>query len=349
MVGSLARRALSSGVLLMSLSPAADHRTRGLPAGVLGAQQATGGTQIDVLRRGDVRIDSGRFTVVATRRDERLARSLVSAALANDTFPGLPRPKAAVLLAIAPDALTFRSWIGPQAPEWGAAVAFPSLGRIVMQGSNAGGDAGDPVVVLRHELAHLALHERLGRLAPRWFDEGYASFAAAEWSRDQLFETSFGLVWRGMPSTDSLDVGFGGTAGQASWSYALAYRVVAELSALDGQNGLTNFFRYWAESRSFETAVRRAFGMTGVQFDDYWHKRTRRRYGALALVSNLSVVFGFFALLLGPIFVSRKRRDRARLDEMRMQEAAQEQAARERALQTILLDEQDDDTSGIGP
>ena len=320
-----------------------------LGSGSMEAQSAGRAARVEIPTGGDIRIDSGRFTFVAGRRDERLARSLVSAALANDSFPGLPKPRDAVLVAIAPDPTTFRAWIGPQAPEWGAAVAFPSLRRIVMQGSNAGGDAGDPIVVLRHELAHLALNENLGRLPPRWFDEGYASFSAGEWSREQLFETSFGLVWRSMPSIDSLDRGFQGGAGEAGWSYALAHRVVAELAALDDRNGLSNFFRYWRESRSLETSLRRAFGMTGVQFDQYWHKRTRRRYGALALVSNLSIVFGFFALLLGPIFVSRKRRDRARLDEMRAREAQQEKAARESALEAILGTDVEGNRFEIGP
>ena len=44
--------------------------------------------------------------------------------------------------------------------------------------------------VLRHELAHLALHEALGDLPPRWFDEGYAScrrarVAARRGARDE--------------------------------------------------------------------------------------------------------------------------------------------------------------------
>ncbi|HET7459004.1 MAG TPA: hypothetical protein VFJ74_15255, partial [Gemmatimonadaceae bacterium] len=106
-----------------------------------------------------VRLDSGRFTVVAYGRDMTLARSVLADAVRRDTFPGLPRPRAHVLIAIAPDRSTFREWVGPGAPEWGGAIAFPDERRVVMQGSNAGSDAGDPLAVLRHELAHVALHE----------------------------------------------------------------------------------------------------------------------------------------------------------------------------------------------
>lgn len=294
---------------------------------------------------GAVRIDSGRFTVVAGAHDERLGRSLLASALANDTFPGLPRPRARVLIAIAPDADRFRDWVGPHAPEWGAAIAIPDEQRIVMQGSRAGSDAGDPIVVLRHELAHLALHEAMGTLPPRWFDEGYASLSAGEWDRETAFETSWGLVFRAMPSRDSLEAGFYLGASRATWSYAMAHRVVAELAALDQTNGLRNFFSEWKASGSFEIGLRRAFGMTGLQFDRHWHRRTRERYGALAFVANVSLVAGMFGLLLGPLFVMRRRRDRRRLEAMRVADAAQERALRESALEALLASGGPDETA----
>ncbi len=274
--------------------------------------------------------------MIAAPRDERLARSLLTAALAQDTFPGLPRPEAHVVIAIAPDAARFREWVGPHAPEWGAAIAILDEQRIVMQGSRAGSDAGDPRVVLRHELAHLALHEAMGPLPPRWFDEGYASVAAGEWNRESTFETSIGLVWHTLPSRTALEEGFYQGASRAEWSYAIAHRVVTELSALDPHNGMRNFFREWKASGSFEVGLRTAFGMTSAQFDRHWQSQTRQRYGALALLANLSLVAGVFGVLLGPLFVLRKRRDRRKLDAMRRADAAQEQALRESALAMLL-------------
>ena len=283
-----------------------------------------------------VRLDEGRFTVVADRRDDRLARSLLRSALTNDSFPGLPRPRRRVLIAVAPDAARFREWIGPQAPEWGAAIAMPDEQRIVMQGSRSASDAGDPRVVLRHELAHLALHEVLGRLPPRWFDEGYASVAAGEWDRDAAFETSIGLVWHTLPSRDQLDRGFFGGASQATFSYAVAHRVVAELEALDPSNGLRNFFQSWKTTGSMEVAMREAYGMTGAQFDRHWQGQLRRRFGALSLVANLALVAGLFSVLLGPLFVMRRRRDKRRLEAMRAADAASERALQESALAALL-------------
>jgi hypothetical protein len=157
---------------------------------------------------GAQRLDVGRFTAVAYPRDLPLARALLAAAARTDTFPGLPRPRARVLVGVAPDARTFRAWGGAGAPEWGAALAFPHRRLIVMQGRAAPSDAGDPRAVLRHELAHLALHEALGDLPPRWFDEGYASYAAGEFGRDDVLAANLALLTRGVPHLADLDAYF---------------------------------------------------------------------------------------------------------------------------------------------
>src|SRR5262249_48250031 len=159
--------------------------------------------------------------------------------IANDTFPGLPRPRDHVLIAIAPDLAHFRDWAGPGAPEWGAALAFPESHRVVIRGREAASDAADPLQVLRHELAHLALHEYLGDLPPRWFDEGYASYAAREWTRGDAFAAYLALAVRGLPRLDQLDDAFSGGASRAQSAYALAFRAVDDLAALDPQRGLT--------------------------------------------------------------------------------------------------------------
>ena len=285
------------------------------------------------------RFDRGRLTFLFFPHDRALAQSLAEHALRTDTFPGLPRPQQRAIVAIAPDERRFRAWAG-NAPEWGSAVAFPASRRIVIQGSRAGSDAGDPLVVLRHELAHLALHEHLGDLPSRWFDEGYASVAAGEWGRQDVLQTNIALAMRGMPTLQELELSFGRGTIAAQSAYALAYRAVNELAHAerDGGNGLTLFFQYWRESQSFERALRRAYGITTAQFETRWASRTRAQYGVLALLGNLTVAVLVFLVLLAPLYVSRRRRDRLRLEQMRASEAAAEEAERRSALDELLGD-----------
>lgn len=241
-----------------------------------------------------------------------------------------------MLIAVAPDDARFRAWIGPSAPEWGAAIAFPEQMRIVMQGRRAGSDAGDPEVVLRHELAHLALHERLGSLPPRWFDEGYASFAAGEWGREELLATNAALVLRRFPSLAGLDSGFSGGSLSAQASYALAHRAVDELALLDPARGLTLFFQYWKETGSMDRAVRAAYGVTLAAFEQRWQQRTRRRYGALAAVADVTLASSILLLPLLPLWIARRRRDRRRMAALVAADAEAERRAAESALDALL-------------
>jgi hypothetical protein len=293
-----------------------------------------------------MRLDTGRATIVFYPSEARLARTIAGLVINADSFPGIPRPKERVLIALAPDDKRFREWVGPFAPEWGAAVAFPGSNRIIMQGSSAGSDAGNPVETFRHELAHLALHEAMGDLPPRWFDEGYASWAAHEWSREDVLATNLGLAWRGMPSLEELDERFEHGATSAQEAYALAYRAVADLAELGGEQGLAPLLAKWKEQRSLEKAVRLSFGITLTDFEHRWQTRTRRRYGALALFSNLALGGILVSLVLLPLYLARRRRDRARLAAMVAAEAA---AAAADPLANLLDPTSQDTGSSTGP
>jgi hypothetical protein len=282
------------------------------------------------------RYDEGRFTVGAAPHDAVLARSLLTSAVSRDSFPWLPRPSARVLILIAPDRRRFAELIGPHAPEYGAAIAIPAEQRIVMQGSRAGSDAGDPRVVLRHELAHLALHEAMGDVPSRWFDEGYASFAAGEWGREEVIATNVALAWKGVPSLEALDSAFYGGAARASGAYALAHRAVVELAALDRDRGLTLFFRYWRDSRDLDIALRKAFTLTQAQFEERWRRLTRRRYGALAIFADFTVAAVILVFLLVPLHLARRKRNKERLALMSAVEAETEAKERADAIETLL-------------
>ena len=298
---------------------------------------------------GAYRLQRGRFTVLARAPDSALARVMLESAERRDTFPGLPRPRASVHIEIAPNEAGFRALIGPSAPEWGAAVAFPRAQRIVMQGRFIGAEVGDPLEILRHELAHLALHEMLGELPPRWFDEGYASYAAGEWDREETLATNFALVMRGVPTLEDLEERFYAGSQQATAGYALAYRAVAELAALDRERGLALFFEKWRESRSMDVAMRSAYAITFDAFEKRWQARTRRRFGALALVADLAIVgIGIVAVLV-PLQQARRRRVRQRLALMREAEAVAERAQREKALEEILRETPAPRRPGNGP
>lgn len=307
-----------------------------LAASLWGAEPSAAQSVADSLPADCAALVGGRFSVIHCGADARLARSYLEAAQRNDSFPGLPRPTASVSILVAPDAETFRAWAGASAPEWGAAVAFPARQRIVLQGRYGAAADGDPMVTLRHELAHLALHEALGPSPPRWFDEGYASYAAREWGRDEVLVTSFGLVWRGIPTLAGLDSGFYEGAERAQRSYALAHRAVAELAGLDPTRGLGLLFGHWQREGTFERALRRAHGMSSEDFEQYWKRRVRRQFGVLALAADLTVLSLILTVFLGPLWWQRRQKLRRRLERMREDERRRDEAERASALAALL-------------
>jgi hypothetical protein len=216
------------------------------------------------------------------------------------------------------------------------ALAFPETRRVIIQGRRASSDAGDPRETLRHELAHLALHERLGDRPPRWFDEGYASVAAREWKRDDVLAANVALALRGAPSLDELERDFEKGPAAAQSAYALSYRAVTELASLDPERGLTLLFNYWENGRNLDSAVRQAFGLTLAGFEHEFQQRTRRRYGALAVFADLTLMFLVTSLFLLPFILSRRRRDRRRLREMLAADAVAERAERDTILAALL-------------
>ena len=302
-----------------------------------------------VAQTAPLRLDRARFTVVFYPHEQTLAQSLVSLAIANDTFPGLPRPTQHVLLAIAPDKERFREWVGPHAPEWGAAVAFPDSRRIVMQGRSAGADAGDPRAVVRHELAHLALHEYLGDLAPRWFDEGYASYAARETGHDDALAANVALALKGVPTFDELDSEFTEGATTAQTAYALAYGAVDQLATLDTAHGLSRFFESWRKEGTMERAVRSTYGITMAEFERRWQRQTRRRYGGLALIGDVTLGGLLLLLIILPLYIARVQRDRRRMAALIAADEAAEIAARQSAIEALLRGDEPPDSRNEAP
>lgn len=326
---------LTSGLAAQSPAIARDTVVR-LQAPDWGARAGSFETPSAEQTRARV-LESGRYRVIAFPGDERLARSLLAQASASDSFPGMPRPTAPVVIAVAPDERRFREWVGPRVPEWGAAVAFPGRGRIVVRGSSAGGArAGDPSVTLRHELAHLALREYLEFPAPRWFDEGYASFVSDGARRGNVLAANLALVLHPLPSPDSLNHWFLGGATRAQAAYALAHSVVEEHARRDPERGLELFLRYWKETGSYELAVRRAYGVTSLTISNDWRRRVRMRYGALALLSDAAIAGVSALLLVGPVWIIRRRRDRRKLEALREADSRIEQAERAAAIRWLV-------------
>ena len=125
-------------------------------------------------------IETPAFTVRYQGRDSLRAARALAALNAVGPLPGLRGEPPRATLTVAPTREAMDALLGGRVPEWAGAVAIPDrMEMIVPSGRFWPGSREEEVRTLRHEWAHLALAAEMAPLRiPRWFNEGYAEWAA---------------------------------------------------------------------------------------------------------------------------------------------------------------------------
>jgi len=172
-------------------------------------------------------------------------------------------------------------------------------------------DIGDVYRTLRHELAHLALHEAVTVRVPLWFDEGYAAWAAGEWERLGALELNLAVVRGAVPDLRSLDGALRGSASTADAAYALAASAVIELAQRNPTKSLTPLLQRLDRGDDFEAAVHTTTGLTLSQFEREWRQTIRKRY-SLATWILAGGGWGGVTLVLWLLLRRRRAADRPR-------------------------------------
>ena len=291
------------GVLLMCLSALAPCQGQDAPA-------------FSVLQRAGVTVH---YSPGDSLRAERVLGLLEGFAGLPGIPPGLPS-EARVYLA--PSEAAFEALAGGAVPEWGAGVALPSARTIVLPlfaGDRTRG--GSEARVIRHEWAHLGLHEYLeGLRVPRWFSEGYAEWASGGWNAAEGWRLRLAMAGGRTPPLDSLALDWPADRASAEIAYMLSATAVEYLVTGSGERGMALFLARWREGKSFEGALRGTFGVTSGQLEGDWNKYVRRRYGWLLVLSQSLVFWAFLGIVLAGMVVVRRRRSRLRMARLRATE-----------------------------
>lgn len=253
-----------------------------------------------------------RDALVAPRVLELLDGQRPLPALAPDVPAGVT-----AVLAHTPEA--FDELTGGSVPEWRAGVAVPDLDLLIVP-TGEGPRILDPegLGVLRHEWAHLGLHQTLGELRiPRWFDEGYAQWASGGWDATEAWRLRVLLAMGRLPPLDSLSLAWPRDRASAEGAYLLAASAISYLLGDSGERGLAIFLSRWRSGGSFDDALRSTFGVTPGQFEEDWRRHVKRRYGWLFVASRSAVFWMILALALLLMARSRQVRNRERMARLR--------------------------------
>ena len=244
--------------------------------------------------------------MVAAREELNAAMGLAEWADQPASWPGLGRRSPPPFrLILARDAAGLSRLTGGRAPRWGAGITLPGP-RLVALRADA-----DPAHTLRHELAHLVLHDAVHVAMPLWFEEGYAVYAAGEWDLLDALSLNYAVVGGATPGLDSLNRALRGHPAGIGTAYALSASAVLELARRNPSRELTPLVTRLAAGEAFDSALKATTGLTPDNFDVAWQHGVRKRYSLFTwLAAGGAWALLALALMAGTYW--RRRNDRGR-------------------------------------
>ncbi len=228
-----------------------------------------------------------------------------------------------VKVIIASDMKAFELLHGGAIPEWG--IAFADVENRVL-GINVDLVAREPrnfPVVVRHELSHLLLAQRVGGAPlPTWFMEGLAMMQSGEWdlSDEWTFMTTAGR--RDLPYLEELKGPFPRSAGRAALSYGMSYFAVRKLLG-DRPGSLATLTAFIRDSGDFESGFESAFGQTAYDFAGKLYVEVDRRYKTAGTILNAAPYWAGASLLFVAVYLVKRARSRRKLERWEEEDAGE--------------------------
>jgi hypothetical protein len=251
-------------------------------------------------------VQVGRITVVAWPAQRARAIALAELADQPTSWPGLGRRDPGPLRLIIAPAERLAALSRGRLPPWGAGLAYPSARTILLRA-----DSPDLVATLRHELAHLALHQAVTVRLPLWFDEGYATWASGQWDVFDRLSINLAVARGEIPTLRELDAALRGSRVTADAAYALAASAALEVARRNPTGTLDPLLAHLEQGDGFEQALLATTGMDADRFEESWRRSVRTRFGLftwLAATGFWFTVSGFVVLA----YLLRRHRDEPR-------------------------------------
>ena len=225
-----------------------------------------------------------------------------------------------IKVILASDARTYEILHKGAIPEWG--IAFSNLDPQVL-GINVDLVVRNPhplSAVMRHELAHLLLTQRVkGAAVPTWFMEGLAMRLAGAWSLSDEWRLMMLAGGRDIPYLEVMKGPFPRAAEEAALCYGISYRAVDKLLR-DSPGTLLTLTAFVRDTGDFEGAFASTYGMSTYEFGGKLYVEMDRRYRTAGIILNASPYWGGAALLFMSVFLVKRARSRRKLDQWEMEE-----------------------------
>jgi hypothetical protein len=212
-----------------------------------------------------------------------------------------------VRIFVAATQREFQRETGPDAPHWAVALAS---GRKVFMGPGASASAAEFDATLKHELAHVALHDmfvRRPQSLPRWLDEGLAVTISGTWEMPEAWAASRRDLYAALRDGEDMPLseingGFPASEWKARIAYAQSAHFTEYLYERFGRDRMNEFLKRLARGEDFDKAFRAATGKRFDRVEEYWRGRMRGKSAVglflLGLMHFDTMIWALMALLV---------------------------------------------------
>lgn len=219
--------------------------------------------------------------------------------------------------------------LAPQAagfPKYASGVAYSEMGLVLLTArSRHPGERHDLPEVFRHELAHIALHDAVGRdNVPRWFNEGFAIHASKENQTARLQTLWTATLADTLLPFEQIRHRFPRDDLAVSIAYAQAADLLRFLLRRDDTHRFSALIRRLSNGQDFDSALLDAYQTSMSVLETEWREDVARRYTFWPIIFGGSLIWVFaFGLMIGG-YVRRKKRAQKKLDRWAKEEALED-------------------------
>lgn len=260
-------------------------------------------------------------------RDSTVAAALAATARSHLAAPiaAMELPADSFAVVIAPTEAAFAELTGGRVPDWGLAVAFPSMRRVVIRSPRLTGSVdADPAVVLRHELNHLYLDAATrpnSGTVPRWFNEGFSALYADEWRWIGPYRLAWARITGSLTPLERLHATFPDVPAP-QLAYVQSMAAVRNLRDRGGDASIAHLLTRIREGSTFDAALRATYGMTLDRFYQEWESELGREYGWTVALADERGLWVALAIVVALAWIWRRRRVTREIKRRKAQEDA---------------------------
>ena len=211
-------------------------------------------------------------------------------------------------------------WTGQPvgAPPWAIGLSLTDRQTVLVRhGLGPDRQLVDIEKTFDHELAHVAIDvARQGAPIPRWFNEGFASFHADEWTLER------GELVARMGASDklipfrTLEATFPSHNEVTSLAYAQSHHFVRYLAERYGEAVFGKILDRVRERESFSVAFTMVTGDDFEYVEQSWRTRLAHGTSALSILADGTLLFFGASLLFLLAWAVRRRRTRQKFDHL---------------------------------